>query len=259
MYAKVFRQMYDGTLATNGPWEALVTFQQMLVLANDQGEVDMTASAIARVTTIPLNIIERGIGALLAPDPESRTPAEEGRRLVPLSDGRSWGWRVVNYVKYRQIQKEQERRDYHRKYYHEKRKKTVESVDNVELNALSTASTASTDTEEEAEEVIHHQTPRKRGPASVHGFPPGFESFWSAYPRKVAKPAAAQAFARLKADEALLAAMLAALRQQALSADWTKERGRFVPHPATWLHHRRWEDVAAQSGSVADDIFAGSR
>lgn len=223
MYAKVFRQMYDGTLATNGPWEALVTFQQMLVLANDQGEVDMTASAIARTTTIPLNIIERGIGALMAPDPESRTPDEEGRRIVPLSEHRAWGWRIVNYLKYRAIQKEMERRDYHRRYYHEKRKKPVE------LNAsqhISTASTVSTDTEAEveAEAYAHFGVPpeppapsarsgkvaRKRAPK-----PATSSETWAAYAgayreRYGAEPVRnakvngqlAQLVARLGADEA---------------------------------------------------------
>lgn len=156
MYAKVFRQMYDGTLATNGPWEALVTFQQLLVLANDQGEVDMTAAAIARVTTIPLNIIERGLGVLMAPDPESRTPDEDGRRLVALSEGRSWGWRIVNYLKYRAIQKEEERREYHRRYYHEKRKKTVETQQHQQI---STVSTDSTDTEADTEAEERNTVP----------------------------------------------------------------------------------------------------
>lgn len=146
MYAKVFRQIYDGTLATNGPWEALVTFQQLLVLANDNGDVDMTAAAIARVTTIPLRIIEIGLAALCAPDAESRTPDAEGRRIVLLSEGRTWGWRIVNYLKYRQIQKESERREYHRNYYHSKRKKPVE-VQQSQPN--STITTGSTDTEAE--------------------------------------------------------------------------------------------------------------
>jgi len=140
--------MYDGTLATNGPWEALVTFQQLLVLANDNGEVDMTPSAIARVTTIPKEIIERGIEALCAPDPESRTPDEEGRRIVLLSEHRGWGWKIVNYLKYRAIQKEAERREYHRNYYHQKRKaSTISTV----TQQISTHSTASTDTEAEEE------------------------------------------------------------------------------------------------------------
>ena len=147
MYAKIFRQMYDGTLATNGPWQALVAFQQLLVLANDAGEVDMTVSAIARVTTIPREILEIGIAKLMEPDPESRTPSEDGRRLVPLSEHRSWGWRIVNYLKYRAIQKEEERREYHRNYYHEKRKTKGFQTS----QQFSTASTDSTDTEADAE------------------------------------------------------------------------------------------------------------
>jgi hypothetical protein len=113
MYTKIFAQIYDGTLCTRGPWEALVTFQQMLILADQQGVVDLTPSAIARRTTIPLEIIEMGISALLLPDPESRTPTEEGKRIVPLSASRSWGWRIVNYKRYRELKREVDRRDYH--------------------------------------------------------------------------------------------------------------------------------------------------
>ena len=56
MYSKLFASMYDGTLATQGPWQAIVTFQQMLILADPTGIVDMTATAISRRTTIPLDI-----------------------------------------------------------------------------------------------------------------------------------------------------------------------------------------------------------
>lgn len=121
MYAKIFSQIYDGTLCTNGPWQALVTFQQLLVLADQDGNVDMTAGAIARRTTIPLDIITLGIEELLKPDPESRTPAEEGRRLVPLVPDRPWGWRIVNYKHYRALKREEDRRDYHREYWRNNR------------------------------------------------------------------------------------------------------------------------------------------
>ncbi len=117
MYAKVFTQIYDGTLCTRGPWQALVTFQQMLVLADKDGIVDMTAEAISRRTTIPLEIIETGIAELVKEDPRSRTPEEGGRRLALLSPDRDWGWRVVNYKRYRGLKREEDRRDYHRSYY----------------------------------------------------------------------------------------------------------------------------------------------
>lgn len=121
MYGKMFRQMYHGTLATTGPWQALVTFQQFIVLADKEGIVDMTAEAISRETTIPLEIIRLGITALEQPDKGSRTPDEEGRRIIRLSEGRDWGWRVVNYVHYRNLKREEDRREYHRQYWHKRK------------------------------------------------------------------------------------------------------------------------------------------
>ena len=121
MYAKLFAQIFDGTLTTKGPWQALVTFQQLLILADQEGTVDMTIGAIARRTTIPQEILEKGISELLLPDPESRTPVEEGRRISPLSAGRSWGWRIVNYAHYRQLHREDDRREYHRQYWHKRK------------------------------------------------------------------------------------------------------------------------------------------
>lgn len=138
MYAKIFSQIYDGTLCTNGPWQALVTFQQLLILADQDGDVDMTPAAISRKTTIPIEIIELGIAALLLPDAESRTPTEGGRRIIPLAEGRSWGWKVVNYKHYRQIKREEDRREYHREYW----KKRKLNQDSTPLNTLNTTQPA---------------------------------------------------------------------------------------------------------------------
>lgn len=134
MYGKVFASMYDGTLATTGPWQALVTFQQMIVLADQDGVVDMTPSAISRRTSIPLEIIETGIAALTKPDPESRSDAEEGRRIVPLAGHRTWGWQIVNYRYYSALRSAEERREYMRQAQAEHRAK-VKASKNVMTNS----------------------------------------------------------------------------------------------------------------------------
>jgi hypothetical protein len=121
VYGKIFDQIYEGTLASRGPWQALVTFQQLIVLANRHGEVDMTADAISRRTTIPLDIIQLGLEALQKNDPESRTPSENGKRITPIEPNRAWGWRIVNYEKYRRIRSEEERREYMRSFMADKR------------------------------------------------------------------------------------------------------------------------------------------
>lgn len=102
-------------------------------------------------------------------------------------------------------------------------------------------------------------TPAKRGSGEVHGFPPGFAEFWAAYPRKTAKDKAAQAFAKVKPDGPLLVTILAAVQRQATSEQWTKDRGQFVPHAATWLNGKRWQDelpapAADASVSANEDI-----
>jgi hypothetical protein len=149
MYGKLFAQMYDGTLGTAGPWQALVAFQQLIILADKDGVVDMTAEAIARRTTIPLDIIQTGIKALEQPDPHSRTPDEEGRRIVKLSDERDWGWRIVNYAHYRNIRSQEERREYMRNYQRARRAAVntdVNNVSNVNQSSMQYAVSRSIDT-----------------------------------------------------------------------------------------------------------------
>lgn len=99
MYGKLFTQMYDGTLVSK--WQALVTFQQMIILCGPDGVIDMTPSALSDRTGIPLKIIRAGIAELEKPDPSSRTRDMDGRRIERLDDHRDWGWRLVNYRKYR--------------------------------------------------------------------------------------------------------------------------------------------------------------
>lgn len=84
---------------------------------------------------------------------------------------------------------------------------------------------------------------------------PQFLRFWAAYPRKVAKPNAAKAFAKLAPDDALLDAMLAAIEVQRRSEKWTKDKGEYIPHPASWLNARRWEDAAPEVVKDPRDTF----
>lgn len=102
MYGKIFAKIYEGTLY--GKWEALVTFQQLIVLCDADGIVDMTPHAIAARTSIPLKIIQKGIDILQNPDPFSRTPGQEGRRIELIDAHRPWGWHIVNHAKYQHMQ-----------------------------------------------------------------------------------------------------------------------------------------------------------
>jgi hypothetical protein len=74
-----------------------------------------------------------------------------------------------------------------------------------------------------------------------------FDRFYSAYPKKVAKEAAQKAFAKVDPDDDVLGKMLAALAVQKQSAEWQKENGQFIPHPATWINGKRWLDEQGAS------------
>lgn len=119
MYGKVFDSIYDGTLY--GHWEAIVTMQQLIVLANADGVIDMTPHAMAARTSIPLNIIQSGLEFLAKPDPYSRTPGDEGRRIVLLDDHRPWGWKLVNHGKYKRLRDMEQKREADRVRIAEKR------------------------------------------------------------------------------------------------------------------------------------------
>ena len=84
----------------------------------------------------------------------------------------------------------------------------------------------------------------------------GFATFWGLYPKKVAKPQAMKAWKKVKPTGQVFANLMAALEKQRASADWLKDGGQFIPHPATWLNGRRWED---EDPHAADKSAAPAR
>jgi hypothetical protein len=121
MYVKMFKSIFDGSLY--GQFEPTVVFMAMLVIAEREGIVDMTPEAIAARCGFPLAVVQRGIVELEKADPRSRTPDEDGRRIVRLEESREWGWRITNYEKYEKIRSAEERREYFRLKKREQRAK----------------------------------------------------------------------------------------------------------------------------------------
>ncbi len=78
---------------------------------------------------------------------------------------------------------------------------------------------------------------------------PGFEVFWTAYPRRVGKRPAAALWEKLGAADR--AAALADLGRR----QWPAE-AQYIPHPRTYLSQRRWEDepAAAAACGFGEDL-----
>lgn len=71
-----------------------------------------------------------------------------------------------------------------------------------------------------------------------------FEQFWDTYPKKKAKKDARKAWEKQRPDGELFLTILAAIASQRQSAEWLRDRGRYIPHPATWLNRGQWSDGA---------------
>jgi hypothetical protein len=97
-YTPVFDSVFQGTLC--GKYPDLPVWLVLLAMQQRGGIIDAHPSYIATISGLPQKDIEAAIGRFCEPDPASRTPDNEGRRLAPL-EGRGFGWKVLNHEKYR--------------------------------------------------------------------------------------------------------------------------------------------------------------
>lgn len=148
MFAKVFSQIFDSSIAES--YTTRHVFMDMLVLADSDGAVDMTREAISRRTNVPLEIVSAAIDALMEPDRASRSNESDGRRLILLDEHRTWGWKIVNYLHYRQILDEESRRSYFRDYRRKERAKKAAAVQPVQVVQPGSAKFTQAEAEAEA-------------------------------------------------------------------------------------------------------------
>lgn len=96
---------------------------------------------------------------------------------------------------------------------------------------------------------------RKPKGADLPPYTVKFEACWKAYPNPSGKSPAWRAFLELDDAGQLPDDLLTRIQNRALEPDWLEnakdpKRLRFIPHMATWLHSRGWED----EGCFADEV-----
>lgn len=163
MFAKVYNQIFASSIAEN--YTTRHVFMDMLVLADSEGVVDMTLSAIARTTNVPIEVVESAVKELSEPDLSSRSPEEDGRRIALIDSHRDWGWRIINYDHYRSLRDEEARRSYNRNYMRKYRKpdEPVKSVKSCKDVSISVDSGKAPSTHAEAEAEANTPKPPKGG------------------------------------------------------------------------------------------------
>lgn len=164
MYVKIYSQVFDSSLAED--YQTRHVFMDLLVLADPEGEVDMTHEAIARRTNVPIAIIRDAIGKLTVSDVNSRSKDHEGKRLIPIDPERNWGWKIVNFRHYRNIKNEAARREYMRTYMAKKRaaERAVSKVvstgkQNVNISSISMQEANNNDLSSEPKKDLRSEPP----------------------------------------------------------------------------------------------------
>lgn len=103
-----FTKLHGSTLLGSTIWRedpaTKVTWITMLAMSDRDGLVEASVPGLAHLAGVTLEEAERALAKFLAPDPYSRTPDNEGRRLEKV-DG---GWLLINYDKYRAKQSPEE-------------------------------------------------------------------------------------------------------------------------------------------------------
>ena len=89
--------------------------------------------------------------------------------------------------------------------------------------------------------VTREEKRRSKPPIPPKGGVSGFAEFWKAYPKKIGKGAAEKAYAKAGIN-GHLPDILTAIERARATEQWQRDHGQFIPHPATWLNQRRWED-----------------
>jgi len=103
------------------------------------------------------------------------------------------------------------------------------------------------------DQIRVEQTPTRARVPPDDTTDPDFDRFWLAYPKRKSKLDARKAWQDTRASRPPIGELLARLQALKASPDWRKDRGKYIPHPATWLRRGGWDDEPEHAD---DDRYA---
>lgn len=138
-YTKLFSSITESTIWMENN-ETRLVWICMMAMADKYGRVFGSIPGLANRARVSLPDAEAALNKFLAPDTYSRTPANEGRRILPIEGG----WRLLNHGYYRNLQDTESQKAYKAAWAREKRKRTRDakrlgvdrSVDNVDKKSI---------------------------------------------------------------------------------------------------------------------------
>jgi len=270
-YTKLFSSILQSTV-----WHMKDSYRllwiSMLALADQDGIVEAAVPGLAHTARISLEDCEAGLATFMEPDPYSRTPDNEGRRIEKINGG----WRLLNFELYRdrKSQEETRRKAAERQQRRRDRMAQVTPSNAVTRDitpsspsgsgsgsgsgsdqALSRAIQPASPPEPPAPPVVpapwHEAIPPRGHTATLGAKTPAFLRMFARYPNKMAEHVAAAHFQHFagrhpKGEEGLADEILAALPRLARSAPYDCGP-RFWPSFERFLDERRWVDQPTES------------
>lgn len=91
----------------------------MLAMKNERHEVEASLPGLASFAKVTLEQAEKAIAEFEAPDPYSRNPQNDGRKIVRCASG----WKILNGDYYAHLLSADERKEYQKQYQREYRKR----------------------------------------------------------------------------------------------------------------------------------------
>ena len=215
-------------------------FVVMLLLCDKDGDFRSTPQYLSREAVIPLDQAIDAFEKLSEPDPGSSSKEEEGRRIISTGPNQ---WHVVNYTSYRQRMLYEKRRA-----ADVQRKRDERGQVRTDVDGCGQVGTGDDAVDVGVGVVVDVDVPPKKkggmgGRSRKSEIP--FEEFWEPLIRKEGKKKAESAWRNLTVKDQKAA--MAVLPDHLVV--WSGKETQFIPHPATWINQRRWEDELEEKGA----------
>ena len=204
MYGKFFASAFTGSMM--GAGSATFAVWGYVIAHAVKSQVELNPRLLATVIGCTTEEVDEAIALLCKPDPNSRSKAESGRRLV--KEGQ-FAYRVVNHDQYVAIRDEEARRESNRLWKRESRARLAGAQGDPDVSTVSTVSTVSngqamsgpsahTDADGDTDSVrtslggtqanvvaddwkrkAEAARPQKRTTTKTHNYAPEFSELWS--------------------------------------------------------------------------------
>lgn len=253
-YGKLFSSITESTV-WGEPYATRLLWVAMIAKADKDGCIYAAVPGLARLANITLEECQAALQAFLSPDPFSRTPDNDGRRIETI-DG---GWRLLNWAKYRAIRGTEERAAYKREWDRQHRPsghdRSIADGSPTQSDTVRHGPTIPTGAtpaapapypEDQKLSAPAEPAPAARSPRSKPDLDAGFAEFWVAYPVKQGRLEALKAWRKAGMQDQVPKLIEHVQRMHAQDDGW---RRGMIPRASTYLNGQRWEDQPKAEGA----------